>query len=146
MPGYTPISYSLRLSQSGIYRRQHPQKWIRRGSYSRRPFPSLPYPLPFSLFPCPLPLLLPAMQARPRSTKRNINWANLHLEPHDYQIYYVNVDLRHQYRLMNCYSSSTNSSLKLLKYLNLVMHCISPPYKKENKPNMHCNFLKTSRV
>ena len=27
------------------------------------------------------------------------NWTNLYLEPHDYQIYYVNIDLRHQYRI-----------------------------------------------
>ena len=25
------------------------------------------------------------------------NWTNLYLEPHDYQIYYVNIDLRQQY-------------------------------------------------
>ena len=25
------------------------------------------------------------------------NWTNLYLEPHDYRIYYVNIDLRHQY-------------------------------------------------
>ena len=25
------------------------------------------------------------------------NWTNLYLEPHDYRIYYVNTDLRHQY-------------------------------------------------
>ena len=25
------------------------------------------------------------------------NQTNLHLEPHDYRIYYVNIDLRHQY-------------------------------------------------
>ena len=25
------------------------------------------------------------------------NWTNLHLDPHDYRIYYVNIDLRHQY-------------------------------------------------
>jgi len=61
-PGYTPISYSLRLSRSGIYGRQRPQKWIKAGSYSRRPFPSLPHP-PFSLFPYPLPLSTPATQA-----------------------------------------------------------------------------------
>ena len=24
-------------------------------------------------------------------------WTNLYLEPHDYRIYYVNIDLRHQY-------------------------------------------------
>ena len=30
----------------------------------------------------------------PQSTRRNIN---LHLESHDYRIYYVNIDLRHQY-------------------------------------------------
>ena len=33
-------------------------------------------------------------QNRPEDTK---NWTNLYLEPHDYQIYYVNIDLRHQY-------------------------------------------------
>ena len=46
-PGYTPISYSLRVSQSGICRRQHPQKWTKGGSYSKRPFPPLPNPPPF---------------------------------------------------------------------------------------------------
>ena len=25
------------------------------------------------------------------------NWTKLYLEPHDYRIFYVNVDLRHQY-------------------------------------------------
>ena len=60
----TPISYSLRLSQSGICRHQRPQKWIKGGCYSRRPFPSLPYPLPFSLFPYPLPLSTPATNRR----------------------------------------------------------------------------------
>ena len=63
-PGYTPVSYSLRLSQSGICGRQCPQKWIKEGSYSRRPFPSLPYPLPFFPFPYPLPLSTPAVQAK----------------------------------------------------------------------------------
>ena len=48
--GYTPISYSLRLSKSGICGRQRPQKWIKGGSHSRRPFPSLPYPPPFFPF------------------------------------------------------------------------------------------------
>ena len=33
-------------------------------------------------------------QNRPGET---YNWTNLHLEPHDYRIYYVNIDLRHQY-------------------------------------------------
>ena len=33
-------------------------------------------------------------QNRPEDTK---NWTNLYLEPHDYQIYYENIDLRHQY-------------------------------------------------
>ena len=33
-------------------------------------------------------------QNRPEDTK---NWTNLYLEPHDYRIYYVNIDLRHQY-------------------------------------------------
>ena len=53
---HTNISCSLRLSQSGICGRQHPQKWIKGGSYSRRPFSSLPYPppfFPFSLSPTP---------------------------------------------------------------------------------------------
>ena len=25
------------------------------------------------------------------------NWTNLYLEPHDYRIYYVNIDLHHRY-------------------------------------------------
>ena len=25
------------------------------------------------------------------------NWTNLYLEPHDYRIYYVNIDLPHRY-------------------------------------------------
>ena len=33
----------------------------------------------------------------PKSTGRNVKLNNLHLEPHDYRIYYVNTDLRHQY-------------------------------------------------
>ena len=33
-------------------------------------------------------------QNRPGETQ---NWTNLHLEPHDYGIYYENIDLRHQY-------------------------------------------------
>ena len=33
-------------------------------------------------------------QNRPEDTK---NWTNLYLETHDYRIYYVNNDLRHQY-------------------------------------------------
>ena len=33
-------------------------------------------------------------QNRPEDTE---NWTNLCLEPHDYQIYFVNIDLRHQY-------------------------------------------------
>ena len=33
-------------------------------------------------------------QNRPEDTQ---NWTNLCLEPHDYRIYYVNSDLRHQY-------------------------------------------------
>ena len=33
-------------------------------------------------------------QNRPEDTQ---NWTNLYLEPHDYRIYYVNIDLRHQY-------------------------------------------------
>ena len=33
-------------------------------------------------------------QNRPEDTQ---NWTNLCLEPHDYRIYYVNIDLRHQY-------------------------------------------------
>ena len=33
-------------------------------------------------------------QNRPEDT---LNWTNLYLEPHDYRIYYVNIDLRHQY-------------------------------------------------
>ena len=59
----TPISYSLRLSQSGILGLYRPQKWIKVGSYSRRPFASLYHPLPFPLFPYPLPLSTLATQA-----------------------------------------------------------------------------------
>ena len=35
-------------------------------------------------------------QNRPEDTQ---NWTNLYLEPHDYRIYYVNIDLRHQYEI-----------------------------------------------
>ena len=33
-------------------------------------------------------------QSRPENTK---TWTNLYLEPHDYRIYYVNIDSRQQY-------------------------------------------------
>ena len=33
-------------------------------------------------------------QNQPEDTQ---NWTNLYLEPHDYRIYYVNVDLHHRY-------------------------------------------------
>ena len=33
-------------------------------------------------------------QNQPEDTQ---NWTNLYLEPHDDRIYYVNIDLRHQY-------------------------------------------------
>ena len=33
-------------------------------------------------------------QNRPEDTQ---NWTNLHLKPHDCRIYYVNINLRHQY-------------------------------------------------
>ena len=33
-------------------------------------------------------------QNRPKDTK---NWTNLYLEPHNYQMYYVNIDLHDQY-------------------------------------------------
>ena len=33
-------------------------------------------------------------QNRPQATQ---NWTNLYLEPHDYRIHYVNIDLHHQY-------------------------------------------------
>ena len=33
-------------------------------------------------------------QNRPKDTK---NWTNLYLEPHNYQMYYVNIDLYDQY-------------------------------------------------
>ena len=53
---YASISYSLQLSQSGIWGCQHPQKWTKEGSHSRRPLLSLPNPPPFfpsSLSPYP---------------------------------------------------------------------------------------------
>ena len=31
-----------------------------------------------------------------KSTEETENWANLHFEPHNYRIYYVIIDLRHQ--------------------------------------------------
>ena len=62
-PGYTSVTYSLRLSQSGICGRQRPRKWTKGGSYSRRPLPSLPNPLPFSLPPYPIPNSTPSTQA-----------------------------------------------------------------------------------
>ena len=58
-PGYTPISYSLRLTQSGICGRQRPQKWMRWEFYCRCPFPSLPRPPPFFPIPNPFRRLLP---------------------------------------------------------------------------------------
>ena len=36
-------------------------------------------------------------QNRPEDTQNSENWTKLYLEPHDYWIYYVNIDLRHQY-------------------------------------------------
>ena len=35
----------------------------------------------------------------PKSTRRHVKLdnANLYLEPHNYRIYYVNIELRHQY-------------------------------------------------
>ena len=58
MPGYTPVSYSLWLSQSGICGHQHPQKWTKVGSHihSRHLLPSFPNPhlfLSSSLSPTP---------------------------------------------------------------------------------------------
>ena len=35
-----------------------------------------------------------AYQNRPEDT---LNWTKIYLEPHDHRIYYVNIDLRHQY-------------------------------------------------
>ena len=35
-------------------------------------------------------------QNRPEDTQ---NWTNLYLERHDYRIYYVNINLRHQYEI-----------------------------------------------
>ena len=46
---YTSISYSLRLSQSGICGRQRPQKLTMGVSNSSSPLPSLPSPPPFFL-------------------------------------------------------------------------------------------------
>ena len=33
-------------------------------------------------------------QNRPEDTQ---NWTNLYIKPHDYRVYYVNINLRHQY-------------------------------------------------
>ena len=35
-------------------------------------------------------------QNQPEDTK---HWTNLYFEPHDYHIYYVNIDLCHQYEI-----------------------------------------------
>ena len=66
MPGNTPISCSLRFSQSGICGRQRPQKSTNGDSYSRRPLPFLPHPHPFfaSIPPYSLPLSTPATRAK----------------------------------------------------------------------------------
>ena len=50
-------------------------------------------------------------QNRPEDTQ---NWANLFLEPHDYRIYYVNNNLRHQYGL-----SAAESQMVLFLCLKL---------------------------
>ena len=42
-------------------------------------------------------------QNRPEDTE---NWKNLYLGPHDYQIYYVNIDLRHQYGISGAESQT----------------------------------------
>ena len=34
-------------------------------------------------------------------TEDTQNWKNLYLEPHDYQIHYMNIDLRHQYQFLS---------------------------------------------
>ena len=62
-PGYTPISYSLRLSQSGICGRQRPQKWTKGVPIAGVPYPLSPIPLPFSLPPYPIPSSTPSTQA-----------------------------------------------------------------------------------
>ena len=46
-------------------------------------------------------------QNRPGET---LNWTNLLLEPHNYQIYYVNVDIRHQYGISLADSQAFGSS------------------------------------
>ena len=66
-----PISYSSKLSQSGICGRQRPQQWTKGGS----PYLLSPIPLPFSLPPYPLPVSTPATlcnagSPRPQSYSR----------------------------------------------------------------------------
>ena len=53
-PGYTPLSYLLRLSQSGICAsvRRHEKKGV---LIAGLPYPLSPIPLPFSLPPYPMP-------------------------------------------------------------------------------------------
>ena len=46
-------------------------------------------------------------QNRPEDTQ---NWTNLCLEPHDYQIHYVNIDLCRQYGLFLSLSCRRSSS------------------------------------
>ena len=58
-PGYTPIRYSLRLSQSGICDQLPQQKRVIITGVS---YPLFPIPLPLLLPAYPLPLLAPATQ------------------------------------------------------------------------------------
>ena len=46
-------------------------------------------------------------QNRLEHTKK---WANLYLIPHDYQIYYVNIDLRHEYGISAAESQTKTST------------------------------------
>ena len=44
------------------------------------------------------------------STRRNVGLNNLHLEPHDYRIYHVNINLLHQYGIYVAKSQTFRSS------------------------------------
>ena len=46
-------------------------------------------------------------QNRLEDTKK---WTNLYLIPHDYQVYYVNIDLRHQYGISAAESQTKTST------------------------------------
>ena len=69
-------------------------------------------------------------QNRPGETQ---NWTNLHLEPHDYWIYYVNIDLCHQYGI----SVSKSQTFLLSKH---------PQRRRARRHSCFCRLAKTAEL